>query len=68
MGLGSQLLELLDRPWSELSEEEQEAFSSWLQNAKGVDLYHWGRHARRGRKPSSLTMEAVTKGPADEPK
>jgi hypothetical protein len=57
---GRFVIELTDRAWVDLTEEEQEVFDDWLRSAKGHDLYMLVRHAKRKKKQSSLmNMKAV---------
>ncbi len=74
MSQGAYLISLLDRPWHELSEDEQDAFDSWLGRTpgdeqrssvpRGVDLYTLMRSTRRGGKASSVqNMLPVRRGP-----
>lgn len=60
MANGTWILELAERAWSDLDEDEQQVFADWLARAAGHDLYLLVRHARRHRKQSSVkTMKAV---------
>jgi len=60
VSIGRFVIELTDRAWVDLTEEEQEVFDDWLRNAKGHDLYMLVRHAKRKKKQSSLMdMKAV---------
>ena len=55
------LLELVDRPWAELDEDERVRFTTWLKGARGVDLYTIVRYDRRRRvrrSSSSATLAA----------
>ena len=61
--LARALLELSERTWSELDEDERQAFDDWADGVQGVDLYMLLRFARRKwrrkRVSSSQTFEAV---------
>lgn len=60
--IGPVLIELAERPWSELDDGERRAFGSWLEEARGEDLYLLLREARsrwrRRRRSSSHTLAA----------
>lgn len=57
------IIELMDRPWSELTAEERQLFEGWPMTAQGVDLYLLLDFARarwrRERRSSSATFQAV---------
>lgn len=60
--LGPIVLELTERPWSELDPGERGAFQLWLEGAQREDLYMLLRamrtRARRPRRSSSQTFAA----------
>lgn len=66
------VLELADRPWSELDAGERSSFAAWLERARGEDLYLLLREARsrwkRPRQSSSQTLAAIrlAKAPPEE--
>lgn len=67
MSTGARLIELIDRPWNELSEDEQDEFARWLAYAGApVNLYTLLRYARRGRSSSSTKIMAVRGEPPDD--
>lgn len=61
--LGTVVLELAERPWSELDAGERSAFQLWLEDAHREDLCMLLRaaraRARRPRRSSSTTFAAV---------
>lgn len=60
MANGPWVIELCDKSWAELDEDEQAVFDDWLSKASGRDLYLLVRHAMRKRKQSSVkAMKAV---------
>ena len=66
--LGARLVELIDRPWSELTDHEREEFDRWLRTAgAGVNLYTLMRAAKRGNKSSSSTKILAVRGEPEEP-
>jgi len=65
MANGRFVIELTDRSWVDLAEEEREVFEDWLRYAKGHDLYILVRHAKRSRKLSSVLNMKAVKGDDD---
>lgn len=66
MANGHWVIELAQKSWGELDDEEKSVFDDWLTTASGRDLYILVRHAMRPRKSSSVkTMKAV-KGDAND--
>jgi len=60
MANGPWVIELSERAWGELDEDEQSVFDDWLKKASGRDLYLLVRYAMRKRKQSSAkAMKAV---------
>jgi hypothetical protein len=66
MASGRIVIELTERAWVDLCEEEREAFDAWLRNAKGHDLYILVRHARRKRKHSSVMNMKAVRGDSED--
>lgn len=65
---GAWVIELAQRPWSELTPDEQAVFGAWLKTAEGRDLYLLVRYAMRYKKRSSQqALKAVTGGEEDDP-
>jgi hypothetical protein len=58
---GAWVIELAQKPWSEMAPEERAVFVNWLKTAEGRDLYLLVRYAMRFQKRSSQQrMAAVT--------
>lgn len=53
MTTGPWVVELAQRSWLDLSEDERAVFSEWLRSAEGRDLYLLVRYAMSYRKRSS---------------
>jgi hypothetical protein len=57
------MLELVERGWGELSDDEKQLFRDWCLHAHGEDLFLLLRHARRkwtrGTSSSSTTFAAI---------
>lgn len=59
MTTGHWVVELSQRSWLDLSEEEKQVFSEWIRTAEGRDLYLLVRYAMSFRKRSSSQKVAV---------
>ena len=66
MASGSWLLDLLDRSWVDLTEDEKQVFDRWLHGARGYDLYILLRHAKRHRKMSKVEAFKAVAGILDD--
>lgn len=62
MANGHWVIELAQRSWVELDEDERAVFDNWLRTASGRDLYILVRHAMRPRKTSSVKKMKAVKG------
>lgn len=57
MTSGPWVIELAQKSWLDLSDEERRVFDDWLASAEGRDLYLLVRYAMSFRKRSSQQME-----------
>ncbi len=67
---GRIVMELCEKNWASLTDEEREVFDEWLKGASGEDLYMLLRHGRRmwsRNRPSSTTLEAVKETKSNRP-
>lgn len=62
MSNGHWVIELAQRSWAELDDDEQAVFDDWLKTASGRDLYILVRHAMRPRKSSSVKKMKAVRG------
>lgn len=66
MGNGSWIIELAQRSWGDLDDDEKTVFDNWLATATGRDLYILVRHSMRPRKSSSVKKMKAVRGSDDE--
>jgi hypothetical protein len=59
MSTGHWVIELAQKSWLDLSEDERKVFEEWLRTAEGRDLYLLVRYAMSFRKRSSSQKVAV---------
>jgi len=59
MSTGHWVIELAQKSWLDLSDEERKVFEEWLRSAEGRDLYLLVRYAMSFRRRSSSQKVAV---------